>query len=267
MSRKFILIAIEIVSLAAQGILFAPARFIFLPDTVRSVLTLALFALVISLYFIILKRYRSESQTDWIFPTFHACTVIGLFLLLVDSAPRIREGGFLITSLLSTLTIYALSTAQNRIAVSQPESNQNNLVEMSFGPETISNEDALKEQVHSLTRQLFVEKNRNTQLTFLNELSQQLEAELDPPVSAQLAVNTLERAMDCSLVALFVQEPDTHEFVVLASAGKMTSLIPPGYRQDSNAGLLGRAAKFKKTSIINDTRLDLDFVRLENDNW
>ena len=137
---------------------------------------------------------------------------------------------------------------------------------MSYGPETISNEDALKEQVHSLTRQLFVEKNRNTQLTFLNELSQQLEAELDPPVSAQLAVNTLERAMDCSLVALFVQEPDTHEFVVLASAGKMTSLIPPGYRQDSNAGLLGRAAKFKKTSIINDTRLDLDFVRLENDN-
>ena len=37
----------------------------------------------------------------------------------------------------------------------------------------------------------------------LNELSQQLEAELDPPVSAQLAGNTLERAMDCSLVALF----------------------------------------------------------------
>ena len=28
--------------------------------------------------------------------------------------------------------------------------------------------------------------------------SQQLEAELDPPVAAQLAVNTLERAMECS---------------------------------------------------------------------
>ena len=60
--------------------------------------------------------------------------------------------------------------------------------------------DALKEQIEALTHQLAAEKHRNTQLTLLNELSQQLEAELDPPVAAQLAVNTLERAMDCSFV-------------------------------------------------------------------
>ena len=67
-----------------------------------------------------------------------------------------------------------------------------------FDPDT--NVNALKEQIESLTRQLTAEKHRNTQLTLLNELSQQLEAELDPPVAAQLAVNTLERAMDCSFV-------------------------------------------------------------------
>jgi putative nucleotidyltransferase with HDIG domain len=46
----------------------------------------------------------------------------------------------------------------------------------------------------------------------------------------------------------------------------MTSLIPPGYRQASNIGLLGRSTRFKKTYIVNDTSLESDFVRLEHDN-
>jgi putative nucleotidyltransferase with HDIG domain len=137
---------------------------------------------------------------------------------------------------------------------------------MRHGKEAPHQTNALNEQIDSLTQQITAEKYRITQLTLLNELSQQLEAELDPPVSAQLAVNTLERAMDCSLVALFLHDLDHHELVVLASAGKMTSLIPPGYRQDVNAGLLGRTTRFKKTNLINDTRLDADFSSLENDN-
>jgi phosphotransferase system enzyme I (PtsP) len=123
----------------------------------------------------------------------------------------------------------------------------------------------LTEQVRSLTEQLHVEKYRNAQLTLLNELSQQLEAELDPPVSAQLAVNTLERAVDCSLVALFLYEPDHQEFIVLASAGQKTSLIPPGYRQESNAGLIGRTTRTRKMTMVNDTQLDPDFLQLEDD--
>src|SRR6266498_2586832 len=266
MSRKLFLLTAAILSLAAQGILFTPASFPFISSTMQIILTPALFVLVIILYFIILKQYPSGSRTDWIFPALQAVTVIGLFLLLNNSGSRVREGGFLLIAVVTLLATYALYTSSNPMPISRFEPNEKASVEVSYGDETVGNEDGLNEQINSLTRHLFAEKYRNTQLILLNELSQQLEAELDPPVSAQLAVNTLERAMDCSLVALFVQEPDTHEFVVLASAGKMTSLIPPGYRQDSNAGLLGRAAKFKKTSIINDTRLDLDFVRLENDN-
>ena len=82
--------------------------------------------------------------------------------------------------------------------------------------------------------------SRTSQLILLNELSQQLEAELDPPVAAQLAVNTLERAINCSLVTLMMHEAEKQEFVVLAAAGKMTNSIPSGYRQDADSGLLGR---------------------------
>jgi putative methionine-R-sulfoxide reductase with GAF domain len=102
-------------------------------------------------------------------------------------------------------------------------------------------------------------------LTLLNELSQQLEAELDPPVAAQLAVNTLERAMDCSFVSLMTPDGDEQEYIVLASAGRMASVIPPGYRQNENSGVLGRTNRLKKTQMVNDTELDADFIPLDNE--
>src|SRR5688500_20090702 len=102
-------------------------------------------------------------------------------------------------------------------------------------PDPSTNINALNEQITSLTQQLAAEKYRSTQLTLLNELSQQLEAELDPPVSAQLAVNTLERAMDCSFVALMAPEDRGQEYVVLASSGRMTSIIPTAYRHSAGS--------------------------------
>jgi putative nucleotidyltransferase with HDIG domain len=99
----------------------------------------------------------------------------------------------------------------------------------------------------------------------LNELSQQLEAELDAPVAAQLAVNTLERAMDCSFVALMTPEDGGQEYVVLAAAGRAASIIPPGYRQNMNSGLAGRTNRLKKTQMVNDTELDADFISLDHE--
>lgn len=192
--------------------------------------------------------------------------VLGLFIILDDSNSRARWIGFLVTGTITFLTTYALYSSAQFTAIPEQAPVENTLTEQIDEQETVNKDEAWIEQVQSLSRQLVAEKHRNTQLILLNELSQQLEAELDPPVSAQLAVNTLERAMDCSLVALFVQEHDHHEFVVLASAGKMTSLIPPGYRQDTNTGLLGRITRSKKTHIVNDTRLDDDIVRLDHDN-
>src|ERR1700690_3669882 len=93
------------------------------------------------------------------------------------------------------------------------------------------------DQIAALSRQLEIEKRRNAQLVLLNELSQQLETRLDQPVAAQLAVNTLERAIECLYVCLLIHEPEQREFVALASAGRMSKLIPPGYRQNGTQGM------------------------------
>ncbi len=121
------------------------------------------------------------------------------------------------------------------------------------------------DQIAALSHQLESEKRRNAQLILLNELSQQLDTRLDQPVAAQLAMNTLERAIGCSYVCLLVHEPERREFVALASAGRMAKLIPPGYRQNITHGMVGRAARLRRTQICNDTRLDPDFFGLTDE--
>ncbi|HJR81318.1 MAG TPA: HD domain-containing phosphohydrolase [Anaerolineales bacterium] len=191
-------------------------------------------------------------------------TAIGLILLLKGSIIPMREAGFLLSGLITGLTTYGIF--QN---ASSAQSRANQLVEQErprsiFMPDPSTDINALHEQMTSLNHRLAAEKRRTSQLALLNELSQQLEAELDPPVAAQLAVNTLERAMDCSIVALMMYEPENQEYVVLAAAGKMTSTIPPGYRQDARKGVIGRTARLKKTQIVNDVRIDPDFLPLQD---
>ncbi|MEW6402916.1 MAG: HD domain-containing phosphohydrolase, partial [Chloroflexota bacterium] len=122
------------------------------------------------------------------------------------------------------------------------------------------------DQITLLLHQLATEKRRNAQLTLLAELSQQLENQLDQPVAAQLAVNTLERAIHCSMACLYVNEPDRHEFMLLAAAGHQIHLIPPGYRQDVSKGIIGRARRQRKTQIVNDVSSDPDYIAFENEN-
>ena len=195
------------------------------------------------------------------------CTLVGMYLLVDGLAVREQETGFLLSSLVTIMTTYGIFSHMLSVekAQAQPiEENKPVSTDLSFDPGR--NVNALREQIETLTRQITAEKHRTTQLTLLNELSQQLEAELDPPVSAQLAVNTLERAMECSFVALMAPEGEGQEYIVLASAGRMTSIIPPGYRQESNHGVLGRTNRLKKTQMVHDTELDPDFVSLENEN-
>jgi HD-GYP domain-containing protein (c-di-GMP phosphodiesterase class II)/putative methionine-R-sulfoxide reductase with GAF domain len=121
------------------------------------------------------------------------------------------------------------------------------------------------DQISILAHQVTNEKKRNTQITLLMELSQQLENQLDQPVAAQMAVSSLERALNCDLVCLFIHEPDQQEFMLLAAAGKQTNLIPSGYRQSVSKGVLGRAVRQRKTQIINDIGTDADYIRFENE--
>ncbi len=125
--------------------------------------------------------------------------------------------------------------------------------------------DTQSDQITALDHQLASEKQRAEQLKLLVELNQQLETQLDQPVSAQLAVNTIEQAIDCSFVCLYLHEPERREYVVLASAGIMANIIPPGYRQNVTRGIIGRATRLRKTQIVLDTHGDPDFLEAEND--
>ena len=125
--------------------------------------------------------------------------------------------------------------------------------------------NAQSDQISILASQLTNEKKRNLQITLLMELSQQLENQLDQPVAAQLTANSLERALHCDLVSLFVHESDRKEFMLLAAAGRQTNLIPTGFRQSISKGALGRAVRQRKTQVINDIKLDAEYIRFENE--
>lgn len=124
---------------------------------------------------------------------------------------------------------------------------------------------AQADQLNVLSQQIANEKKRNAQLTLLMELSQQLENQLDQPVSSQLAVNTLDRALSCSLACVFIHEPESQEFMMLAAAGEKINLAPPGYRQNAASGLIGRAFRQRKTQIVNDLRKDPDYIQFEGE--
>ena len=121
--------------------------------------------------------------------------------------------------------------------------------------------DVQAEQIAALSHQLNNEKKRNAQLNLLAELTHQLEAQLDQPVAAQLAVNTLQRALNCTQVTIYENELDRHEFSVIASAGKY---LPPSYRQNTTQGVLGRTLRLRKTQIINDSSQDPAFIAVNN---
>ena len=264
------LITAGFVSLLAQAILLAPDNldgFLrFFPPWGSIAVRSTLFA--ISLYFYIMT-FRSQSmksligwRSNGLLLSIQILSVAGIFFILRNNAAPDVGAGFLLTSLITLLTTY-LMFPDTPTATDFHEPAADNILS-DLTSDTDATINALNEQINSLAQQLTTEKHRTTQLTLLNELSQQLEAELDPPVSAQLAVNMLERAIICTMVTLMIYEAEEQEFLVLAAAGKMTSSIPSGYRQDADSGLLGRTKRIKKTQIINDATLDPDFLSLDN---
>lgn len=259
-------------SLIAQGVLFIPAPLSSLSTNPPGKFALGglLFGIAVLLFFF--GSRHAKNALVWrksrILLTTQTITVLGVFFLLIGLHSDEQGTGLLISGLVTALTTYGILTQSTSFsmkeAVSRPmEIDQDFPLEFSFDPN--ADIKSLKEQIEALTRQLAIEKHRNSQLTLLNELSQQLETELDPPVAAQLAVNTLERAIECSFVALMSPDGEEQEYIVLASAGRLAGVIPPGYRQNMNSGLIGRTNRLKKTQMVNDTELDADFIAYENE--
>jgi hypothetical protein len=224
-SRKITLIATGFLSLISQGILLIPTTlgffFPFFSQAARSFAVGSILFVFSMVFFVaIISTQLSRSRLEWrrniILLLTQGLTVIGMYFLVDGMATREQETGFLLSSLVTIVTTYGifshmLSVEQDH---GQPAEEAKPIsTDLSFDPGR--NLNALKEQIETLTRQITVEKHRATQLTLLNELSQQLEAELDPPVSAQLAVNTLERAMECSLVALMAPDGERQDTLCL----------------------------------------------------
>jgi putative nucleotidyltransferase with HDIG domain len=270
-----LLLIIAILSILAQGILFLPALFEFIlrymPPWGNITFGAILFIGVIFSYFALshqnLPRMSVGRHTSGILLAIQAFTTAGILTMLENGDSGARETGFALSSVVTVLTSYGLY-----LAIKQLKGSSNTIpnkdgtdTESLFVFDPGTNVNALNEQIASLTKQITAEKRRTTQLLFLNELSQQLESELDPPVAAQLAVNTLEKAMECSMASLLMHDVEHKGYVVIASAGTSSNIIPPGYHQSAGTGLLGRTVRLKKTQIVNDTRTDPDFIPLNNE--
>jgi putative nucleotidyltransferase with HDIG domain len=265
------LIAAGALSIVAQGFLILSADlkpYLPFPDWGTVSIGVALFAIatiwIVSTIRLLNAGWRGNAH----FILNQAIIVIGIFLLSDSSASLTRLGGFVLTSLITGLTIYGIiantsSPSLTDVVESVTKEKEKESLRLL---DLMQNADALKEHAALANQKLNAEKQRTTQLTYLVELSHQLNAEVDPPVAAQLAVNTLERAVKCTVVSLMMYEVDKKEFVTLASSGSMTNIIPPGHRQGYGKGLHGRVARQKKTVIVNDTSLDTDFIPINNEN-
>jgi len=274
---KSTLITINIlVNLVAQGVLFAPAVFAKtlsqLPVQNNNIIGSSLLAITFIVYLFLLRAISNRSWIKWILLLIHLVTLAGVEYLTMISDSDIGLAGFMFSAAISMLT--ALGLIANLLSTDGKEelvvsSTEDQGIATNTPAEPIryieSHSQALNEQINSLSRKLNAEKQRNTQLSYLNELSHQLESELDQPVAGQLTVNMLDRALACSLVSLMLYEQETKEFVALATVGRDASVIPPGYRQSADLGLLGRIARLKKTQLINDTSIDPDFFPVNDE--
>ena len=126
--------------------------------------------------------------------------------------------------------------------------------------------DARKEYEALLSRQLAAEKRRVSQLSLLHELNLNLEIVLDPPVAAQLTTNAIHNFLGGSITTVLRYDDDREEMVVLAASGPNSGNIPPGYRQPISVGIIGRAARLRRTQLASDVRLDHDYIHMDGHN-
>jgi putative nucleotidyltransferase with HDIG domain len=271
-SSQIQLTAAGILSIVAQSLLILPASLIAhaadLPNWSSVVAGVTLFTIAtiwtVSIIRLLNRGWRGNAH----FILNQAIIVLGMFLLASSSDTFLRVGGFTLTSLITALTVYGMiaNTATPSLTSAVEARDRQQAQETLRLQELAQNTAALKQQLALAHQKLSAEQQRTTQLTYLIELSHLLNEELDPPVAAQIAVNTLERIVNCTVISLMLYEAETRELVALASGGPMTNILPPGHRQDATNGVHGRVTRQKKTVVINDTTQESDFTPINNEN-
>ncbi len=130
----------------------------------------------------------------------------------------------------------------------------------------IKNARQQQEYERLLGEMVLTGRRRMAQLNLMHQLNLELETVLDPPVSAQLTANAIHATLGGNVCAVFEYDHERNEMCVLAVSGPGASSVPPGYRQSIQAGLMGRAGRLRRSQLVSDTRLDHDFIALENQN-
>ncbi len=120
-------------------------------------------------------------------------------------------------------------------------------------------------KIRTLTDALETERKRSKWFLMLRKLRRQLDDQLDVPVAAQLVVNFIREHLHVGVVSILTYDADRRELSFLASAEQRDSGIPVGYKQSIDKGIIGRAARTRKTQIVNDTRLDKDYISVRNE--
>lgn len=268
-SHKAQLIAAGAISIVAQGLLILPASLIprlRLPDWESVTIGVTLFAIATIWILSTIRSLDVGWRGNAHFILNQAIIVIGFFLLSTSSDSFVHLGGFLLTSLITALTVYGIIANTASLSLTGMVMEREKEREASRPADLSQNAETLKELAEIANQKLNAEKQRAMQLAHLVELYQQLHDELEPPVAAQLVVNTLERAVKCTLVSLMTYEADKREFVMLASSGPLTHLVPHGELLGAGRGLYERVLRLKKTVIVNDAALDSDFIPVNNEN-
>src|SRR5262245_38180461 len=111
--KKTSLILISaILSLVAQGLIFAPNWFAFLLTLLPNWGNLTYGGVLLIVSFLLLgyalRKFQYGQQIHWILFAIQAATVGGLFLLHGSLAPSNREAVFLVTSLITLLATYGI---------------------------------------------------------------------------------------------------------------------------------------------------------------
>lgn len=122
-------------------------------------------------------------------------------------------------------------------------------------------------QIRMLNSLLGSERKRSAQLKLLSEVEQHLKSVLDQPVAAQLVVNAVHRTLNTGLTSILLYDNENDSFRILAVAGKTSDFPPPSYTQPADQGLIGRAARQRRTVVADDTSKESDFIPITNQTY
>jgi|GEM_PF-392062 len=102
-------------------------------------------------------------------------------------------------------------------------------------------------------------------LALLNELGQQIAAELDLDGVLKQAAYLAQQSFGYHHVSLFILDPERNELVMRACAGAYVDLFPPDHRLKVEQGIVGWVARHGERLLANDVRQQPQYINLYPD--